>query len=222
MSKSKLKKFHSIDNMNHVIQPSRQELLSNISQLKGNWHKWFNNNNPIILELGCGKGEYSIGLSRLNPHANYIGIDIKGSRIYSGAKIVDEEKLNNVAFLRMQIEYLDYAFDENEISEIWITFPDPQIKFNRRSKRLTSPLMLAKYKFLLQNKGVVHLKTDSLFLYGYTLGLLERKSYCIIKSIHDVHGIFHSDPRLDIKTYYESIFLKKNQPITYLSFSFVH
>ena len=222
MSKSKLKKFHSIDNMNHVIQPSRQELLSNTSKLKGNWHKWFNNNNPIILELGCGKGEYSIGLSRLNPHANYIGIDIKGSRIYSGAKIVDEEKLNNVAFLRMQIEYLDYAFDENEISEIWITFPDPQIKFNRRSKRLTSPLMLAKYKFLLQNKGVVHLKTDSLFLYGYTLGLLERKSYCIIKSIHDVHGIFHSDPRLDIKTYYESIFLKKNQPITYLSFSFVH
>ena len=222
MSKSKLKKFHSIDNMNHVIQPSRQELLSNISQLKGNWHKWFNNNNPIILELGCGKGEYSIGLSRLNPHANYIGIDIKGSRIYSGAKIVDEEKLNNVAFLRMQIEYLDYAFDENEISEIWITFPDPQIKFNRRSKRLTSPLMLAKYKFLLQNKGVIHLKTDSLFLYGYTLGILETKSYCIIKSIHDVHGMFHSDPRLDIKTYYESIFLKKNQPITYLSFSFVH
>lgn len=222
MSKSKLKKFHSIDNMNHVIQPSRQELLSNTSKLKGNWHKWFNNNNPIILELGCGKGEYSIGLSRLNPHANYIGIDIKGSRIYSGAKIVDEEKWNNVAFLRMQIEYLDYAFDENEISEIWITFPDPQIKFNRRSKRLTSPLMLAKYKFLLQNKGVVHLKTDSLFLYGYTLGLLERKSYCIIKSIHDVHGMFHSDPRLDIKTYYESIFLKKNQPITYLSFSFVH
>ena len=221
MSKSKLKKFHSIDNMNHVIQPSRQDLLSNISQLKGNWHKWFNNTNPIIVELGCGKGEYSVGLSRLNPNANYIGVDIKGSRIYSGAKIVSEEKWTNVAFLRIQIEYLDYAFDENEISEIWITFPDPQIKFNRRRKRLTAPLMLDKYRFLLKQKGVVHLKTDSLFLHGYTLGLLDGKSYCIIKSVHDVHGMFHDDPRLDIKTHYESMFLKKNQPITYLSFSFI-
>jgi len=221
MSKSKLKKFHCIENMAHVIQPSRQELLSSGFKLKGNWNSFFNNSNPIVLELGCGKGEYSVALSRLNPNINYIGIDIKGSRIYSGAKIVQDEKLINVVFLRMQIEYLEYAFAENEISEIWIVFPDPQIKFNRRRKRLTSPQMLDKFKSLLQKEGIVHLKTDSLFLHGYTLGVLETRLCNIIKSMHDIYGTFHNNPILEIKTHYENMFLKKQQPITYLSFSFV-
>tara|TARA_Y100001968_G_C19352626_1_gene715488 strand:- start:497 stop:1123 length:627 start_codon:yes stop_codon:yes gene_type:complete len=208
--------------MNHVIQPDRQELLADNFSIKGNWQKKFQNNNPIILELGCGKGEYSVRLAQMYPEFNYIGIDIKGSRIYSGAEIVAQKKLNNVLFIRTQIEYLDSIFSKNEIYEIWITFPDPQIKFNRRKKRLTHPVMLKKYKTVLMKSGIVNLKTDSMFLHGYTLGVLESGPYNIIQSSHDIYNTVLKDERLAIKTYYENIFLNKDQSISYLSFSFLY
>ena len=138
MARTKLKKFDELKIMNNVIQPNRDELLNNEFKWKGKWSKKFKNSNPIVLELGCGKGEYCIQLSKMYPHLNFIGIDIKGSRIYSGAKIALEENRTNVLFVRAQIDLLSNMFSENEINEIWITFPDPQIKYNRRNKRLTS------------------------------------------------------------------------------------
>ena len=222
MSRSKLKKFEQLQYMSHVIQPNREDLLNDSFSIKGNWNKKFKNNNPIVLELGCGKGEYSVGLAKMFPSFNFIGIDIKGSRIYSGAKIVELEELNNVIFIRTQIEYIESLFANNEIHEIWITFPDPQIKYNRRKKRLTHPLMLEKYYNILIRNGLVNLKTDSLFLHGYTLGVLDKKSFKVHKAISDIYESQHIDDRLLIKTHYESIFLKDNQPITYLAFSFLY
>ena len=220
MTRTKLKKFKKLKEMKHVIQPIRDELLTDNFTLKGNWQKRFNNDNPIILELGCGKGEYVVNLAKMQPEYNYIGIDIKGSRIYSGAQNVINEQLDNVLFVRTQIEYIDSLFSNNEIHEIWITFPDPQMKFNRRKKRLTYPTMLNKYKKILKREGVVNLKTDSMFLHGYTLGVLEQGPYSIITAMHVIYNNYHEDKRLSIKTHYENLFLAKNQPISYLSFSF--
>ena len=195
--------------MSHVIQPKREDLLNDKFKLKGSWLNLFNNNNPIIVELGCGKGEYTVALAKMFQNYNYIGIDIKGSRIYSGAKIVDDLQLNNVLFIRTQIEYLEFIFAEDEIFEIWITFPDPQIKFNRRKKRLTSLKFLAIYKTILIVNGCVNLKTDSMFLHGYTLGLLENGPFKILQSSHDIYALNEVDKSLNIKTYYEKIFLEK-------------
>ena len=207
--------------MSHVIQPKREDLLNDKFKLKGSWLNLFNNNNPIIVELGCGKGEYTVALAKMFPNYNYIGIDIKGSRIYSGAKIVDDLQLNNVLFIRTQIEYLESIFAEDEIFEIWITFPDPQIKFNRRKKRLISLKFLAIYKIILIDNGCVNLKTDSMFLHGYTLGLLENGPFKILQSSHDIYALNEVDKSLNIKTYYEKIFLEKKQEISYLKFSFL-
>lgn len=221
MSRNKLIKFSRLENMSHVIQPRREDLLNDKFKLKGSWLNLFNNNNPIIVELGCGKGEYTVALAKMFPNYNYIGIDIKGSRIYSGAKIVDDLQLNNVLFIRTQIEYLESIFAEGEIFEIWITFPDPQIKFNRRKKRLISLKFLAIYKIILIDNGCVNLKTDSMFLHGYTLGLLENGPFKILQSSHDLYSLNEVDKSLNIKTYYEKIFLEKKQEISYLKFSFL-
>ena len=219
MSRNKLKKFEKLKNMTHVIQPKREDLLKKSFSLKGLWASQFKNNNPIILDLGCGKGEYSVNLAIMFPDYNYIGVDIKGSRIYTGADLVEKENLKNVCFIRTQIEYLEAIFDEGEIHEIWITFPDPQIKFNRRKKRLLHPNFLLKYKTILKNNGIVNLKTDSMFLYGYVSGVLENGPYKTVTSMHDIYNNYFKDERLDIKTYYENMFLHKNKPISYLSFS---
>ena len=173
------------------------------------------------MELGCGKGEYCIQLSKMYPHLNFIGIDIKGSRIYSGAKIALEENRTNVLFVRAQIDLLSNLFSENEINEIWITFPDPQIKYNRRNKRLTSNSFLKIYKSILSHGGCVNLKTDSLFLHGYTLGLLEAYDCHIHFSSADIYSLSKIDDRLKIKTYYEKMFLKENLPISHIRFSFL-
>ena len=138
-SKNKLRRFRDNETFENVIQPSRAEVLDESCELKGNWQQQFGNENPVVLELGCGKGEYTVGLARLNPHKNFIGIDIKGARLWRGAKTALEEKLANVRFLRTQIELLDKLFAKNEVSEIWITFPDPQIKYKRTKHRLTNP-----------------------------------------------------------------------------------
>ena len=172
-SKNKLKRFRQNLEFSNVIQPSRETVTKGDFEHKGKWKTYFNNDNPIVLELGCGKGEYSVYLAEKYPDKNFIGIDIKGARFWAGAKDALEKGLPNVAFLRTQIELLAHVFDSEEVSEIWITFPDPQIKFKRTKHRLTNPTFLEIYKNLLQPKGQVHLKTDSEFLHGYTLGLLE-------------------------------------------------
>ena len=217
-SKNKLKRFLENETFSNVIQPSRKE-VSDGFHLKGKWNAFFKNDNPIILELGCGKGEYTIALARKNPHYNYIGVDIKGARFWRGAKTALEDNLTNVAFLRTQIELIDLCFAINEISEIWITFPDPQIKFKRMKHRLTNPEFLKKYQQILIDKGVVHLKTDSEFLHGYTLGLLQEGKHEIIYAHHHIYKNNHSPEEATLtKTFYEKQFLEQNNAITYIKF----
>jgi len=217
-SKNKLKRFLENETFSNVVQPSRQEIFDGF-HLKGKWNTFFKNNKPIILELGCGKGEYSIALARQNKEFNYIGIDIKGARFWRGAKTAIDEKLNNVAFLRTQIELIDLCFSANEISEIWITFPDPQIKFKRMKHRLTNPDFLKKYQQILMDKGIVHLKTDSEFLHGYTLGLLQEGKHEIIYAHHDIYKNNHSPTEATLtKTFYERQFLEQKKAITYIKF----
>jgi len=152
-SKNKLKRFKENEAFKNVIQPTREEVVTNFTH-KGKWHSFFENNNPIVVELGCGKGEYTIALARKNPNKNYIGIDIKGARFWRGAKTAVEENLPNVAFVRTQIELVDFIFAENEVSEIWITFPDPQIKYQRTKHRMTNTSFLKKYHHILNEEGI--------------------------------------------------------------------
>ena len=217
-SKNKLKRFQENETFKNVIQPTRDEVLKNFSH-KGKWHSFFGNNNPLIVELGCGKGEYTVALARQNPDKNYIGIDIKGARFWRGAKTAIEENLPNVAFVRTQIELVDFIFAKNEVSEIWITFPDPQIKYKRTKHRMTNKLFLEKYKTILQPNGIVNLKTDSEFMHGYTLGLLHGLDLEIIYSNHDVYKNEGSPKEvLEIQTFYENQYLEKGKPITYIKF----
>lgn len=219
-SKNKLKRFRENDNFENVIQPTREEVLKGLTW-KGKWHTFFNNENPIILELGCGKGEYTLALAQRNPNINYIGIDLKGARFWRGAKTAIENKIPNVAFLRVQIELIDHCFSEGEVSEIWITFPDPQIKFQRTKHRLTNLSFLKKYEKVLVKNGIVHLKTDSEFLHGYTLGLLQGINYPILYANHHVYKQ-EGAPAIvtEVQTFYEKMFLEKEKPITYLQFKF--
>ena len=221
-SKNKLKKFIENESFSNVIQPERKELLSDSFIYKGNWNKlYFKNNNPIIVELGCGKGEYTVNLAKSNPSKNYIGIDIKGARFWRGAKTSLNENLENVVFLRTQIELIDFVFGKQEVKEIWLTFPDPQIKYQRRKHRLTNPLFLNLYKNILVEKGMVHLKTDSEFLHGYTLGVLKGLSIKLLFSNHDIYKNNNAPAEvINIKTHYEKLFLETKKNISYLRFSF--
>ncbi len=217
-SKNKLKRFRENETYSNVIQPTRVEVFEGFA-LKGNWNTHFNNNNPIVLELGCGKGEYTIALASKNPDINYIGIDLKGARFWRGAKTALEDNLSNVAFLRTQIELIDLLFNENEIAEIWITFPDPQIKYKRTKHRLTNAVFLKKYNHILKPDGVVNLKTDSEFMHGYTLGLLHGEGHEILYAHHDIYKNPHAPKELTAtQTFYESQYLEKGKPITYIKF----
>ena len=219
-SKNKLKRFEQNKTFSHVIEPGRDELLEGKFPLKGKWKSFFNNDNPIVLELGCGKGEYTIGLAKLDRSRNFIGIDIKGARLWRGAKTALEENLGNVAFLRTQIELIDLIFAENEVDEIWITFPDPQLKYKRTKHRLTNKVFLDKYKFILKDKGAINLKTDSEFMHGYTLGLLHGLDCEVLYANHDIYKNEGSPKEvMDIKTYYEKQYLEKEKPITYIKFT---
>ena len=221
-SKNKLKRFKENETFSNVIQPTREEVLNNTLMLKGNWNRnFFKNQNPIVLELGCGKGEYSVNLATMFPEKNFLGIDIKGARFWRGAKTALAEKINNVGFLRTQIELVDCIFDENEVDEIWITFPDPQIKYKRTKHRMTNPDFLNKYKKILKPNGMVHLKTDSEYMHGYTLGLLQGLGLTVEYAHHDVYGTTNAPKEVtDIQTYYESQYLAINKKITYLRFNF--
>jgi tRNA (guanine-N7-)-methyltransferase len=218
-SKNKLRRFRENQSFKNVIEPGRDEVLKGQADLCGNWQERFGNKNPIVLELGCGKGEYTIGLAERNPDKNYIGIDIKGARLWRGAKTATENHMKNVLFLRTQIELVDRLFAENEIAEIWITFPDPQIKYKRTKHRMTNIDFLKKYHHIMSDQGVVHLKTDSEFLHGYTIGLLQGLGHEILYANHDVYRNEGSpDEVLEIQTFYESRYLESGKPITYLRF----
>ena len=221
-SKNKLKRFNQNLTFLNVIQPSREELIESKFPLKGNWCKdFFKNDNPIVIELGCGKGEYSVYLAKENLRKNLIGIDLKGARFWAGAKESLELELTNVAFIRAQIELVSDLFSENEIDEIWITFPDPQIKYKRTKHRLTNPQFLAKYKKILKPEGFIHLKTDSEYMHGYTLGLLQGMGIEVAYAHHDLYTNPYAPKEASaVQTYYEKIYLEDNKPITYLKFKF--
>ncbi len=219
-SKNKLKRFKENETFLNVIQPIRDEALAGNFSLKGKWASdFFKNNNPIVLELGCGKGEYSVNLAKQNPQKNFIGIDIKGARFWRGAKTAIEEKVNNVAFLRTQIELIECFFAHEEISEIWITFPDPQIKYKRTKHRLTNADFLQRYKNILTKDGIIHLKTDSEFMHGYTLGLLHGAGHKVLYANHHIYKNEGAPTEVtSIQTFYEKQYLAQNKPITYIRF----
>jgi tRNA (guanine-N7-)-methyltransferase len=219
-SKNKLKRFKENETFANVVQPTREELSACSFPLKGNWaSNFFKNNQPIALELGCGKGEYTVNLAKKYPDKNFIGVDIKGARFWRGAKTALEENLKNVGFLRTQIELIDLCFAESEVDEIWITFPDPQIKYKRTKHRLTNSVFLDKYRRILQPDGVIHLKTDSEFMHGYTLGLLHGMEEEIEYAHHDIYGSHGTpDEITTIQTFYEMGYLEEGKKITYVRF----
>jgi tRNA (guanine-N7-)-methyltransferase len=216
--KNKIGKFRENETFSCLIQPSTDDILKNDHPLKGKWHEFFHNDHPIVLELGCGKGEYTIALSEKFPDKNYIGVDIKGARLWKGAKYATEHKLENVAFLRTRIEFINSMFGSDEISEIWITFADPQPK--KPKKRLTSEIFLEKYRKFLKNGGIIHLKTDSILLHESTLEVISENGHTLIEADNDIYnsGRADNDAIISVKTFYESQFLSKGMPITYLKF----
>ena len=220
MGKDKLKRFAENLTFKCLVQPSFEVIFHKDHPLKGHWNRdFFANDRPIILELGCGKGEYTIALADRNPQYNYIGVDIKGARMWRGAKTATERGMDNVGFLRTRIEFIDSFFAEGEVSEIWITFPDPQLKTRRAKKRLTSPLFLEYYARFLHEDGWINLKTDSQHLYEYTNEVIRRFGLPCEVSNRDIYGTGYADETLSVKTAYEARFLQMGLPITYTRFS---
>ena len=219
-SKNKLKRFKENETFENVFQPSREEVAAGDFSLRGKWNAdFFKNTNPLILELGCGKGEYTVGLAEKYPEKNFIGIDIKGARFWRGAKTAVEDQLHNVAFIRTQIELVDCIFGEHEVDEIWITFPDPQIKYKRTKHRMTNTEFLQLYKKILKPDGLVNLKTDSEFMHGYTLGLLHGAGHEVLYANHNVYVNEGAPSEVtEIQTFYEKQYLEINKAITYIRF----
>ncbi len=206
-----------METFSNVLQVSFSEVEQKDHPIKNNWSKdFFKNDNPIVLELGCGKGEYTVGLAEKSSQTNYIGIDIKGARMWQGAKYALENELKNVAFLRTHIEMANHFFGRNEVSDIWLTFPDPQMKKTR--KRLTSTRFIELYREFLKPEGVVHLKTDSNFQYLYTLEMAKHNGFKILHNIPDIHEDVDAPQEMEIKTYYEKQWLGRGIKIKYISF----
>ena len=219
MGKDKLRRFRENLGFECFVQPEFDEVFRRDYRLKGHWRSdFFHNNHPIVLELGCGKGEYTVALAEQDPQRNFIGIDIKGARMWRGAKTATERRMTNVGFLRTRIEFINGLFDEGEVDEIWITFPDPQLKTRRAKKRLTSPLFLESYARMLRPGGVIHLKTDSKHLYAYTQEVIRRFGLPCEASEPDIYGSGYADEVLSVKTAYEERFLGMGLPITYTRF----
>lgn len=214
MGKNKLRKFLEINTFSNVFQ------LDQGKPLKGGWAKtYFKNNNPIVLELACGKGEYTVNLGRMFPEKNFIGLDIKGNRLWHGAKTALENDMKNVAFLRIAIEDIAHFFGENEVSEIWITFADPQPQISRVRKRLTHPEFLAKYKTFLKQRAKINLKTDNDSLYAFTKEVISKLNLEIHKDTNHLYQSDLVDEILAIKTHYEKFYLKNDKNINYIQFS---
>ena len=219
MGKRKLGQFEELNTFENVLQPSLEEVIDNDYRLKGKWATGhFNNNKPIILELGCGKGEYTVGLAGLFPGQNFIGIDIKGARIWSGARQALNEDIHNVAFIRTRIEFINSVFAKDEVDEIWLTFPDPQLKSRRVKKRLTASKFLNSYRKILKDGGIIHLKTDNAVLYQYTLDLIKKNELPLLFAKENLLGSEMSDVVYGIHTFYEMKFIEKELPIHYLKF----
>ncbi len=218
MGKNKLNKFSEMETFPNVFQPSFNEIRTGQPfEMKGAWNNlFFKNNQPIVLELGCGKGEYTISLAKIFPEKNFIGIDIKGARMWAGAKKSVDENLNNVAFLRTKIEMLPHFFAQNEVSEIWITFPDPQMK--KVTKRMTATNFMAQYQQFVKQEGIIHLKTDSNFMYTYTCEMVKLNNFNVVLQTNDLYNSTIVDKILAIKTYYEQQWLARGLAIKYISF----
>lgn len=223
--KQKLAHFAEMKTFPHVFEPALNEVFNADYKMKGHWRDdFFKNENPLVVEFGCGKGEYSVGMGRKFLHKNFIGVDIKGARMWRGAKTALEEGLSNVAFLRTRIEFIEGCFAESEVDEIWITFPDPQQKDRREKKRLTGPLFIERYKKFLKKGGIIHLKTDSSFFYEFSLEECEQRGYKVLFATDNLYkeGIQQFDKDfqevLNIKTHYEKLFTEKGHNIHYLRF----
>ena len=233
MAKNKLQKFADMETYSHVFQYPFAVLKERGFDMRGKWNEmFFHNDNPIVLELGCGKGEYAVGLARRYPNKNFIGVDIKGARLWKGAKYAEEHKLDNVGFIRTRIEFIESLFAPGEISEIWITFADPQI--GREKKRLTAPLFMNRYRNFLKEGGIIHLKTDSRYLHEYSRAMAEQNELKILACATDIYGadrerLYESglsslcgrdavDALFEVQTFYESQYLAQGFEITYLSF----
>ena len=233
MGKGKLQKFAENETFACLVQPSLDQVLHQAHPLKGNWGRdFFHNDHPIVLELGCGKGDYTIALALRHPEINYIGIDIKGARMWKGAKTATQMGLKNVGFLRTRVEFINSLFAPGEVSEIWLTFSDPQI--GREKKRLTSPRFLSRYAGFLRSDGVIHLKTDSRYLYEYTHALCLANGLPVAFATHDLYALQQTqqtpdpvggdvpalDPALfEVQTFYEKHFLAQGYRICYLAFT---
>lgn len=218
MGKNKLARWTELGSYDNVIQPEIGDVFANDHPIKGKWNEMlFKNKNPIVLELGCGKGEYTVGLASSFPDKNYIGIDIKGARMWRGAKTANEQSLKNVAFLRTRIEFINSFFSADEVDEIWITFPDPHPGRRNSNKRLTSPWFLNSYRNFLKNKGLVHLKTDNKELYDFTYKVINGNN---LEKILSTNDLYSEKPEniISFRTHYENIFLKAGLKINYLSF----
>lgn len=205
----------------HVIQAPYNRDAHKDHELKGCWAKnFFKNENPVVVELGCGKGEYAVSLAEFFPQKNFIGVDIKGARMWKGSKLALQKGLKNVAFLRTQIEIIDSFFAEGEVEQIWLTFPDPQMK--RHSKRITSSGFMEKYRKVLAPGGIIHLKTDSNFQYQYTLALAKENDFEIIAETEDLYESPLLDQVLSIQTFYEKQWRERGLKIRYLAFNIGH
>lgn len=221
MGKNKLQKFADMREFTNVYEFATLNDRLQECELKGHWgEKVFGNNHPIVLELGCGKGEYTVGLARKYTDKNFIGIDIKGARMWTGAKQAIEENISNAAFLRTHIEFIDTFFGPEEISEIWLTFPDPQMK--KVTKRLTSSGFLRLYGRILRENGLIHLKTDSQFMFTYTTELVRLNNFPVIFQTDNLYHSGLNDDILSIKTYYEQQWLSRGIDIKYIKFNFVN
>ncbi len=227
MSKGKLEKFAMISEYKNVVEPTMEEVMKTGITLKGKWNSnFFKNNNPITIELACGGGEYTVGMAEIYPDRNFIGIDIKGNRIWKGATKAIDEKLNNVGFLRTRIDFVANCFAKDEVDEIWITFPDPQMNKNRRRKRLTNKLFLSRYQQFLKEKGKIRLKSDSQFFYDFTKEIISEKNLEVLFDCDDIYTKYipqNKDSKLtkelSFKTFYENMWLEKGKKIKYIEYN---
>jgi tRNA (guanine-N7-)-methyltransferase len=222
-AKRKLMKFEQVSTFDNCFFLSFEKFRDGGLPLKGKWREeYFKNNHPIVLELGCGRGEYTVGLAKRYPDKNFIGVDIKGNRIWTGAKEALETKMDNVAFIRTRIDFIEGCFEKNEVDEIWITFPDPQPLKTTARQRLTNMIFLNRYKNILKENGVVNLKTDSEFFYDYSREVIKENNFKELDATNDLYAdpVKRDEALTSIKTYYEELFSKKGFKICYLKFSF--